>query len=78
MQFVQELNEVFKLDADNRFLVRDLIDPEDWQEIAQVQDAYQDMRYLTGKLPSLSAQISRHDNAGTVTAAPTIPPEPCR
>ena len=55
--FVRELNAVFGLSAEQQFRFRDLIDPEDWQEIAQVPDAYQDSRYLTGKRSALDQKI---------------------
>lgn len=47
LQFVGELNKALELTGDNRFLVRELIDPKDWQEIAQVCDAHEDKRYLS-------------------------------
>lgn len=40
----RDLNETLNLDAP--FLVRNLIDPEDWQEIAHVCDATEDKRYM--------------------------------
>ena len=43
IQFVKDLNTL--LDIKNPFRIRDLIDPEDWQEIADVCDAYEDVRY---------------------------------
>lgn len=46
MDFVRELNEV--LEMEEPFMVRNLIDPEDWQEIAGVCDAYEDKRYIGG------------------------------
>lgn len=48
--FVGELNKALELTGDDRFLVRNLIDPEDWQEIAQVCDAHEDKRYLSSGL----------------------------
>lgn len=50
LQFVGELNNALELSGDDRFLVRNLIDPEDWQVIAQVYDAYKDLRYLSSGL----------------------------
>lgn len=47
LEFVRELNEV--LEMEKPFTVRQLIDPEDWQEIADVQDAYADERYTGGE-----------------------------
>ena len=44
--FVGELNKVLGLMGDNRFRVRELIDPEDWQGMAWVDDAYADKRFL--------------------------------
>ena len=46
LSFVSELNEALQLTGDNRFMVKELIDPEDWQEIANVNDAYQDVRHI--------------------------------
>lgn len=45
IQFIKDLNEVFELEGSEKFLLRNLIDPEDWQEMANVHDAYEDMRY---------------------------------
>lgn len=45
IQFIKDLNEVFELEGSERFLLKNLIDPEDWQEIANIHDAYDDMRY---------------------------------
>jgi hypothetical protein len=44
IDFVADLNAVFDL-QDDKFLLKSLIDPEDWQEIANVNDAYSDIRY---------------------------------
>ena len=44
-EFVKELNNVFKLCGEELFTIKELIDPEDWQEIAGVYDAYKDERY---------------------------------
>ena len=78
LQFIKELNEVFELDNDNQFRMMDLIDPEDWQEIAQVQDAYSDPRYLTGKLPALDSQIAGRESTSSDQRAFKAPEEPCR
>lgn len=43
--FITELNKVFNLGGEG-FLIRDLIDPEDWQVLAGVRDAYKDDRYF--------------------------------
>lgn len=64
IQFVAELNEVFKLSGSDKFLIEELIDPEDWQEIADVRDAYQDERYSANavandKKDSLESLISQ-------------------
>lgn len=48
VKFVEDLNNLFELKED-KFLVRELIDPEDWQEIADVHDAYEDERYSPAK-----------------------------
>ena len=45
IEFVAELNTMFREFNDSYISVKSLIDPEDWQEIAQVQDAYEDDRY---------------------------------
>ncbi|MGE4354214.1 MAG: hypothetical protein AB7D36_09040 [Oscillospiraceae bacterium] len=45
VQFVADLNTALKLEGKNRFSVKKLIDPEDWQEIAGVHDAHEDQRY---------------------------------
>lgn len=46
IEFVADLNTAFNL-QDDKFKLKDLIDPEDWQEIANVNDAYNDIRYKT-------------------------------
>lgn len=43
IEFVKDLNEA--LEPDEPILLKNLIDPEDWQEIAEVRDAYEDKRY---------------------------------
>ena len=45
IQFVDDLNELFNLEGEEKLLVKELIDPEDWQEIANVRNAYEDLRY---------------------------------
>ncbi len=47
VSFVQDLNQM--LDIKNPFLLKDLIDPEDWQEIAGICDASYDERYIGGQ-----------------------------
>ena len=42
IQFVKELSNAL----DYILIVKDLVDPEDWQEIADVDDATKDFRYL--------------------------------
>lgn len=54
LQFVGELNKALNLTKDNRFIVRELIDPEDWQEIAQVCDAHEDERYLSSGMDAVA------------------------
>ncbi len=49
--FVDELNNLFEFYGADKILVRDLIDPEDWQEIADIRDASEDERY--GKLVNI-------------------------
>lgn len=44
VEFVKDLN--WALEPDEPILLKTLIDPEDWQEIANVQDAYKDERYI--------------------------------
>lgn len=44
-QFVEDLNQTFELVRDDLFFLNELIDPEDWQEIADIPDAYSDKRY---------------------------------
>lgn len=45
IEFVADLNTMLRKFNDSYIAVKTLIDPEDWQEIAQVQDAYEDNRY---------------------------------
>ena len=42
--FIKDLNEALELDKP--IPLKTLIDPEDWQEIAGVQNAYDDERYM--------------------------------
>ena len=44
ISFVKDLNEALKMEEP--ILLRHLIDPEDWQEIADVRDASKDERYM--------------------------------
>lgn len=44
IEFVKDLNNA--LEIDEPILLKTLIDPEDWQEIAEVRDAYDDERYI--------------------------------
>lgn len=44
IEFVKDLNKA--LEPDEPILLKTLIDPEDWQEIADVQDAFEDERYI--------------------------------
>lgn len=46
IQFVSDLNTLLGLKGQNRFTVRELIDPEDWQEIANINNACSDERYM--------------------------------
>lgn len=48
IRFVKDLNAVFE--TENAILLRNLIDPEDWQEIAGIRDAYEDDRYRLNKI----------------------------
>lgn len=48
MDFVSELNEILNK-IGYTVELKTLIDPEDWQEIAKVQDAYEDERYSGNK-----------------------------
>lgn len=43
IQFVKDLNTA--LETEDQILLRNLIDPEDWQEIAGIPDAHADERY---------------------------------
>lgn len=45
IQFIYDLNKVFELEDNEKIQIKELIDPEDWQEIANVNDAYNDIRY---------------------------------
>ena len=45
VMFFAELNSLFHLEGEDMILLKDWIDPEDWQEIADVTDAYDDPRY---------------------------------
>ena len=45
IEFVADLNTMLREFNDSYISVKTLIDPEDWQEIAHVQDAYEDNRY---------------------------------
>lgn len=46
VEFVKDLNEALDIEGD-KILVKELIDPEDWQEIADIHDAYEDLRYTS-------------------------------
>lgn len=43
--FLTELNSILDLHGENRFHLWELIDPEDWEELANVVDAHTDPRY---------------------------------
>lgn len=45
IEFVADTNTMLRKFNDSYITVKSLIDPEDWQEIAQIQDAYKDNRY---------------------------------
>lgn len=45
IEFVADINTMLRKFNDSYITIKALIDPEDWQEIAQVQDAYEDNRY---------------------------------
>lgn len=45
VSFVKELSEALAC----TFEIKELIDPEDWQELANIQDAYEDPRYQCGR-----------------------------
>lgn len=45
IEFVADINTVLRKFNDSYITIKSLIDPEDWQEIAQVKDAYEDDRY---------------------------------
>lgn len=63
IQFIEELNEIFKLPDDNKLLIKELIDPEDWQVIADVRDAYQDERYTSSTLNSIDKDANKTNEA---------------
>lgn len=48
IEFFEEISRTLGLFGEDKLVPSDLIDPEDWQEIAGVHDAYEDERY-TGK-----------------------------
>ena len=54
LNFVEDLNKLFELKGEDKFLIKDLVDPEDWQEIAGVRDASEDKRYFSGKNMNIS------------------------
>ena len=45
IEFVADLNTMLRKFNDSYITVKSLIDPEDWQAIAKIQDAYEDNRY---------------------------------
>lgn len=45
VMFFNTLNANFQLDGDEMILLKDFIDPEDWQQLAHVKDAGADPRY---------------------------------
>jgi len=57
LSFVEDLNKAFLLTGKDRFQIKELIDPEDWQEIAQVKDAHQDERYAGKTAMKLDSRI---------------------
>lgn len=57
LQFVEDLNSTMELTAAEQFSVSELIDPEDWQQLADVKDAYQDGRYSGRESRSLDNAI---------------------
>lgn len=63
IKFVEELNEVFKLSGKDKILIKELIDPEDWQEIADVRDAYQDKRYTSSTLKNIDKDVNKTNEA---------------
>lgn len=50
MEFVKELNSSFGFEGEDRLQLKQLVDPEDWQEIAKVRDASTDKRYTESRL----------------------------
>lgn len=62
LSFVDELNKIFYLTGKGRFLVKDLIDPEDWQELANVPDAYGDKRFVSGRHSTIDDIIASAGN----------------
>lgn len=45
IQMITDLNALFRFLGESRFKISTLIDPEDWQDIANVPDAFEDPRY---------------------------------
>ena len=45
VDFISEVNKALGLKGENRLTIKKLIAPEDWQEIANIDDAFKDKRY---------------------------------
>lgn len=45
ISFAAELNKALNLKGEDQFHLWELIDPEDWQQIANINDAHKDIRY---------------------------------
>lgn len=69
LSFVEDLNRTFQLTGENRFSVKELIDPEDWQEIADIPDAHKDIRY-TGYNGVKLEQLLNAADLRTITPPP--------
>ncbi len=48
IEFVKDLNEALKMETP--YKLRDLIDGEDWQEIANICDAFEDVRWRKNQI----------------------------
>lgn len=45
IEFIKDLNKTFELEGIERIMIKDLVDPKDWQEIAGIE-AYNDERFI--------------------------------
>ncbi len=61
IQFITDLNTLFELADPDCFRMSELIDPEDWQALADVRDAHKDERYLYGGLHNVRKWVEDLD-----------------